>query len=121
MCDGTGLFCNLLHRSHQGGASDQSSDKSAYLGVQTGAIDLNMAESHPQASKLPRHRVEQKRSPGNNAQIKLEIMGKTTSRKLLDIRWHVWEWVVEIAKVGNLNEQVPTFNLNWCAGRDSNS
>jgi site-specific DNA recombinase len=25
------------------------------------------------------------------------------------------------AKVGNLLEQVPTFNLNWCAGRDSNS
>lgn len=24
------------------------------------------------------------------------------------------------AKVGNLLEQVPTFNLNWCAGRDSN-
>lgn len=25
------------------------------------------------------------------------------------------------AKVGNLYEQVPTFNLNWCARRDSNS
>ena len=25
------------------------------------------------------------------------------------------------AKVGNLHEQVPTFNLNWCARRDSNS
>jgi site-specific DNA recombinase len=25
------------------------------------------------------------------------------------------------AKVGSLHEQVPTFDLNWCAGRDSNS
>lgn len=28
---------------------------------------------------------------------------------------------IQKAKVGSLPEQVPTFDLNWCAGRDSNS
>jgi site-specific DNA recombinase len=28
---------------------------------------------------------------------------------------------IQKAKVGNSHEQVPTFDLNWCAGRDSNS
>ena len=29
--------------------------------------------------------------------------------------------VMQMVKVGNLSKQVPTFDLNWCAGRDSNS
>ena len=29
--------------------------------------------------------------------------------------------MMQKVKMGNLNEQVPTFNRIWCAGRDSNS